>query len=92
MITMLDKLERPICDSDEIKAIEQLSQERNVAINNLFLNFSGAALSQHPSLLDEFQSIDKQLTQHAEHLKTLMSKQILTQKKNTKATQLYKSI
>lgn len=92
IIKHLQQLPRPICDVKEIDEISQRSSQRNEAVSKLFLDFSGDELSQYITLLDEFKAADKELVTIATQLKSDMSKQLLKQKQNTKATRAYKSV
>jgi len=89
---MLNNLTAPLCEQDELDAIERLLTQRNDDIEQFFNLHSPLQLDKMHSVLDKFVAQDNELTELADHIKNKMAKLLIKQKKNTKAANAYQNI
>lgn len=89
---LMKSLERPICDAKDIETIEKLINERQNNLGTLITNYTSDELTPHHDVITELIEQDKLVNAQAIQLKQEMSKQVLQQKKNTKAAKTYDSL
>jgi len=76
-------------NSEALIKAEQIQQQRGSAIQDIFSSANQQELAYYNALLKQLLLVDKELQITSSDLKVKMSKQIVQQKRKTKATQAY---
>ncbi|NRA61539.1 MAG: hypothetical protein HRU25_11635 [Psychrobium sp.] len=76
-------------NEDVLSQAVELVQQRDKTVRELFNAYSAEQLTEFSTLLNEFVEHDEELQTISLAIKTNMSKQIVKQKRNTKAAKAY---
>lgn len=91
IIKMIESLSSPIAEKGELEKIEQSMTQRDKLIHQFFKQCNNDELNYFSNQLIILKSCDEQMISLAIASKEQMAKQIIKQKKNSKATNAYQN-